>query len=92
VAFPFLEKEWVGLSASIFSKKKRIYASIPYAAFYNNTLCKYILVQFFKAAHFLDSARNDSAHGHFERSRESVKGIWIGLFLIFNWYKSEIAG
>jgi len=30
-AFPFLKKESVGLSASIFSKKKRIYAAIPNA-------------------------------------------------------------
>jgi|GEM_PF-5202159 len=34
-AFPFLKKERGGLSASIFSKKKRIYASIPNAAFTN---------------------------------------------------------
>jgi len=33
VAFPFLKKERAGLFASIFSKKKRIYAAIPYAAF-----------------------------------------------------------
>jgi len=32
-AFPFLEKEKGGLSASIFSKQKRIYAAIPNAAF-----------------------------------------------------------
>jgi len=30
-AFPFLKKERAGLFASIFSKKKRIFATIPYA-------------------------------------------------------------
>jgi|GEM_PF-2714569 len=39
-----------------------------------------MLVQFFKAPLFLDSARNDYAHGHFERSRESVKGIGLDYF------------
>jgi len=36
-----------------------------------------MVVQFFKAPLFLDSARNNHAHGHFEGSRDSEEGIGI---------------
>jgi len=39
-----------------------------------------VLVQYFKAALFLDSALNDHAHSHFEQSREGVKGIGMKYF------------